>query len=249
MELNATSPAPLLVVAIPEEYRPLFRRLGNGRPNRNRPVKRGRFGIEAQLAGVRLLCTGMGPRNAREAFADALAAQRPPWIITGGIAGGLDPRLVCGEARFDADPGFPKLADFTRLGLISGRFVLVDRVAATGSAKGRLRRETGADLVDMESAAIRDICRAEGVPSATLRTVSDTADEDLPLDFSQLVDADQQLVWWKLAAAILGSPGRIPRLMRLQRSVSLATERLAEILSATVADEIAQSRIGSATRE
>ncbi len=241
MELTATSPAPLIALALPEESRPLLRCLASALNHRFGPAektRRGRFGEEVSWPALRVLTTGMGPRNARDAFADALSARQPPWVITGGIAGGLDPELRTGDARFEAEAGFPKLVEFARLGLVPGRFLLVEQVAATAAAKQRLRRETGADLVDMESAAIRELSREAGIPGATLRTISDTAAEDLPLDFSQLVDADQQLVWWKLAGAILRSPGRIPGLLRLQRSVGLATDRLAAILTAVVADEV-----------
>ncbi len=240
MELTPTAPAPLLVLALPEETRPLLRRLApalNARFGAPKKARRGRFGREFSWPTLRVLTTSMGPRNAREAFADALQSATPAWVITGGIAGGLDPALLTGDARFEADGHFPKLAAFNRLGLVSGRFLLVDQVAATAVEKSRLRAESGADLVDMESAAIRALCRAAGLPSATVRTVSDSATEDLPLDFSRLVDADQQLVWWKLAGALLGSPGRIPHLRQLQRNVTYAADRLAEILHAVVTDE------------
>jgi hypothetical protein len=45
------------------------------------------------------------------------------------------------------------------------------------------------------------------------------------------------LIWWKLAGAILASPGTIPKLLRLQRSVSFAAGRLAEHLAAVLAAE------------
>lgn len=239
MELTPETPAPLLVLALPEESRPVLRRLvstGRKRPN---AIRRGRAGQEVMLPGVRVLTTGMGERNARAAFAEALAATRPAWVITGGIAGGLEPTLRTGDTRYDADPDFPKLSALQRLGLLPGRCVMVARIAVTPADKSRLRQQSGADLVDMESAAIRDVCRANGIPSATLRTVSDTAHETLPLDFGQLVDADQQLIWWKLAGAILASPGTIPKLLRLQRSVSLAAGRLADYLTAVLNADLA----------
>ncbi len=236
MELTSNDALPLLVLALPEESRPVLRRIAAGR-GLPKAVRRGPAGQEVILPTVRVLTTGMGERNARAACTEALDATRPPWVITGGIAGGLEPTLRTGDARYDADPSFPKLAAFHRLGLLPGRCVMVGRIAVTPADKSRLRQQSGADLVDMESAAIREVCRAHGVPSATLRTVSDTAHEALPLDFGQLVDADQQLVWWKLAGAILASPGTIPKLLRLQRSVSLAAGRLAEHLAAVLAAE------------
>lgn len=234
MELTPAPPVPLLVLALPEESRPVLRRLAAAGRQLPKAIRRGPAGQEVILPGVRVLTTGMGERNARAACTEALAAAQPPWVITGGIAGGLEPTLRTGDARYDADPDFPKLAALQRLGLLPGRCVMVGRIAVTPADKSRLREQSGADLVDMESAAIREVCRSSGIPSATLRTVSDTAHETLPLDFGQLVDADQQLIWWKLAGAILASPGTIPKLLRLQRSVNVATARLADHLAAVL---------------
>jgi len=48
------------------------------------------------------------------------------------------------------------------------------------------------------------------------------------------VDANQQLLPGKLAWAILRSPGKIPALLRLQRSVGIATDRLSAVLAELV---------------
>lgn len=234
MELNRESVRPLLVVAIPEETKPLLRQLSRKGHRRSEAVARGPFGREVRFERVRVLSTGMGPNNAAAAFSAAVAAERPAWVVTAGIAGGLDPALRTGDGCFDVDPEFPRTALLTSSGLTPGISALVSRVAVTAAEKARLRAETGARLVDMESAAIRQLARAEGIPSATVRTVSDTASEDLPLDFSTLVDAHQQLLPAKLAWAILRSPGKIPALLRLQRSVSMATGRLATLLTELV---------------
>jgi adenosylhomocysteine nucleosidase len=234
VELNRETDRPLLMVALPEEAKPLLRQLSRKGHRRLDAGPRGPFGREVRFERLRVLTTGMGPQNARAAFSAAVAAERFNWVVTAGIAGGLDPALCVGDGCFDVDPEFPRTAQLASLGLTPGICALVSRVAVTSAEKARLRAETGARLVDMESAAIRQLARAAGIPSATVRTVSDTADEDLPLNFGDLVDANQQLLTSKLAWAILRSPGKIPALMRLQRSIGMATGRLATVLAELV---------------
>ena len=109
-------------------------------------------------------------------------------------------------------------------------FHFANRIATTVAEKQKLRAETGAAAVEMESAAIHAVCRKRGVACATVRVISDTAGEDLPLDFNQLAKPDQSLDFAKLFLAIARSPGKIGGLMQLQRKTKFAAEQLAEIL-------------------
>lgn len=82
----------------------------------------------------------------------------------------------------------------------------------------------------MESAAIHSVCAEHGIPCATVRVISDTADEDLPLDFNALAKADKSLDYWKLFLAVAKSPGKIGPLMRLQKKTKFAAAQLAGTL-------------------
>jgi len=93
--------------------------------------------------------------------------------------------------------------------------------------------ENGADAVEMESSLIRAICRAHGIPSATIRVISDAAHETLPLDFNALMTADQQLNYGKLFLRSL-VPRKTAALLRLQRQTQLAAKNLAEVLSRVI---------------
>jgi len=179
-----------------------------------------------------ILITGIGSRNAAEKLYPVLERRSFSLVLTGGFAGALNPELKVGDVLFDEDPG-AKVAEILRAaGARPGTFHCAKRVAITVSEKAELRRSTGADAVEMESEVIRGICRERKIPSATVRVISDTANEDLPLDFNALMTADQELSFPKLALALMKSPGSIPRLRELQRNTQLASEKLAEVLVA-----------------
>ncbi|HEX4349131.1 MAG TPA: hypothetical protein VH251_02025, partial [Verrucomicrobiae bacterium] len=110
------------------------------------------------------------------------------------------------------------------------KFFCADRIATTVAEKKKLREETSADVVEMESAAIHDVCREQGIPCVTIRVISDTAHEDLPLDFNLLAKPDKSMDFGKLAWAIAKSPGKIGALLDLQKKTSFAAERLAAVL-------------------
>jgi adenosylhomocysteine nucleosidase len=116
------------------------------------------------------------------------------------------------------------------------KFFCADRVATTAAEKRTLRDETGADAVEMESAAICAVCAERGIPCATIRVISDTAGEDLPLDFNALAKPDKSLDYGKLAWAIARSPGKIGALMELQKKTNFAAEKLAAVLARVMTD-------------
>jgi len=204
--------------------------------------------IAAGKPGVIILLTGMGRRNAERSLRDSLAAHSPELVLTCGFAGALNPDLNLGEVAFElADwkdglheslpvsevrdsPSSSLRQKLIAAGAKSAKFFCADRVATTAVEKQKLRRETGADAVEMESAAVHAVCRERGIPCVTVRVVSDTAGEDLPLDFNQLSKPDQSLDYAKLFLAIVKSPGKIGSLMKLQKQTQFAAERLAEVL-------------------
>jgi purine nucleoside phosphorylase len=108
------------------------------------------------------------------------------------------------------------------------KFHCSDRIASTAAEKRRLRETTGADVVEMESGIIHQIARERGIRCATLRVISDVAEEDFPLDFNALQTADAKLSPLKLAAALLRSPGKIPKLIRFAHQLKPCGQALAQ---------------------
>jgi adenosylhomocysteine nucleosidase len=187
--------------------------------------------IAAGKPGLFTILVGIGRQNAEKSLRSFLAACSPELVLTCGFAGGLNPNLKLGEVGFEtADEGLH--ARLLAAGAKPVTFFCANRIATTGAEKQALRAKTGADAVEMESAAIQAVCRERGIPCATVRVISDTANEDLPLDFNALAKADQSLDFGKLAWAIAKSPGKIGALMALQKKTSFAAKQLATVLAA-----------------
>ena len=131
---------------------------------------------------------------------------------------------------FDADADSQFVTRLTKLGAAPVKFFCAERIAVTAADKLTLRKQTGADAVEMESGVIRALCQQRGIPSATIRVISDDAGTNLPMDFNRIVGADGNMNYFKLAAALARSPSLVPKLMRFQRELDTASRRLGEAL-------------------
>ncbi len=217
--------------------------------------------IAAGKSGISILLTGIGRQNAEKSLREFLlnwgarasgaqfpASRRkhsdetseraggtpalPELVLTCGFAGGLNPELKLGEVIFEiGNRKSRNRKSIVASGAKPAKFFCADRIATTAAEKKKLRAETGADAVEMESAAIHAVCAERGIPCATVRVISDTASEDLPLDFNALSKPDKNLDYGKLFLAIAKSPGKIGELLELQKKTKFAAEQLAAVLA------------------
>src|SRR5882724_10225795 len=180
----------------------------------------------AGKSGVSLLITGIGRGNSRRSLVNQFTQSTPHLVFTCGFAGGLDPVLKIGDVIFEPHDASSR-EKLLRVGAKPGKFFCADRIASTAAEKKKLRVDTGADAVEMESAEIHVVCRERGIPCVTVRVISDTAHDDMPLDFNQLSKPDMSLDFGKLAWAVAKSPGKIGALLKLQKATSFAAQKLA----------------------
>ncbi len=182
---------------------------------------------EARIAagpGVVVIAGGAAGALLQEAVHRALAAGARA-VVSIGLAGALDPALKPGDLvvgtevaaeglRFAADAGWAErlLAGLpeARLGRVAGAAAPL----ADAAAKARLRRETGADGVDMESGAAARAAAAAGVPLAVLRAVSDGAGRNLPRAALAGFAADGGMDVIAVVRALLWRPFELPARVR-----------------------------------
>ena len=180
--------------------------------------------IEWAAGNCMLVANGPGPRLARDAV--RVRDSSVTGLMSVGFCGALDPALMVGDIVVSGDCPETKRRDFVRAEIVS-----VDRVAVTSDEKFRLREKTGASAVDMESAAVQERAREWGVRFCCVRTVSDMAREDMPLDFNRYRDGDGRFSRRRIALAALAHPSAIAGLVRLNRNCEQAAESLGEFLA------------------
>jgi len=207
----------LVVAAEAREFKGILKRLGPGTKVDNKDAQ---FAREVSRDGDRwlLLANGPGPGCVGELLKVQMDVSG---IINTGFCGALDPSLRIGDIVVWGSAPAGCGAKFS-----SGEIVSSDRVIVTASEKRALREKTGAIAAEMEAGAVKKTADSWGVPFYCVRAVSDTADEDMPLDFNLYRDQAGRFSLSKIALAAISRPSRIQALRRLEANCNVASESL-----------------------
>ena len=207
-------------------------------------------GVEYYSGGVRdkdvaLFVSGMGEERAYKAAKAACAELRPVAYICIGLSTALEERIgpggvVVGESAISPDRSVTYPADASLLS--TARAALEDaatfapltaslRVAWRSVDKRLIAAHCPAAALDMESFGAAKACAEAGVPFLAVRAISDSLDEDLPVDFN-LFSSGGGMDWPHFFFYIVTHPGVIPPLMRLGRNSRLAARNLTDAVEA-----------------
>jgi hypothetical protein len=146
------------------------------------------------------------------------------YIIMAGVAGALDSSLVVGDVVLGDCPEAIAAAVRLRRGTIH----TADRIVSTPAEKAELSNQTGASVVDMETAPVRAFAQRLQIPYIALRAISDTANQPLDPKLLKLVDPWGRPKPIALAKYLAANPTRISALMKLGRDSGLAAARVGE---------------------
>lgn len=174
------------------------------------------------LKGVTIAVSGVGRTRAREA-AERLMQGEPALVIAGGFCGALKPSLRIGDV------------------VTSPRILTVDHLVGDPAEKCRLGEFH--DAVDMESAAVAEVCAGKGVRFLAVRAVSDTVDTALSPELVRLLSGGNVSVW-KACGALARKPALLREFLRLARDTKLAARNLAQELVAIINAETPGLRPG-----
>ncbi|MGH7880107.1 MAG: hypothetical protein ACREQD_11515, partial [Candidatus Binataceae bacterium] len=118
--------------------------------------------------------------------------------------------------------------DHTRGAILTSR-----RAIATAADKHQAHAALGAIAVDMESAVIADEAARRGLPFVCVRTIMDTAAQDL--EGAMLADDDGRIRVLKAARALIGSPRLIGASIHLMRNLRVAAASMADAVEVVAA--------------
>ena len=177
--------------------------------------------------------SGPGAMAVEKAVRQAIKTPVQQHFILAGLAGGLDARILSGQAFWidrilDAHGQVVGMDDSPKSVPSSIASIHMANKPIYSPAEKRLLHESSkADLVDMEALAFARACEASGVKWSIIRGVSDASDETLPPGSGSLIDQEGHSRPWRIAGYVLTSPWRIPALIRLSGRTSRALENVA----------------------
>ena len=178
-----------------------------------------------------LVCGGIGAEAARRAAEAIVVLYSPPLVISAGFAGGLDPALKTGHAltpRLVIDAG-----DGSRTDSGGGAGVLLSFGAVADSdQKASLAKAFGADVIDMEAAAVSRCAQAHGIQFMACKVVSDQRDQRLP-PVARFVAADGTFQSFRFLAHVALRPWLWAGVSQLARNSSIAAQSLCKQLAAS----------------
>lgn len=194
--------------------------------------------ITGTLAGreVVILHSGMGMTSASERVTKFLESHSPSLWIAAGFAGALAQDLHI--ADIVTVQNFSDSLLFSRISSLPARpgtLITTKQVVETAEQKKDLARHTGAIAVDMETAAIHRLCAAREIPVLAIRSISDTAAQNLPVPARVWFDTAKQRprplpLLWYLAI----HPGRILPFARFVSGIGRARASLTSFLLAAI---------------
>jgi adenosylhomocysteine nucleosidase len=202
-------------------------------------------------AQLTVALTGVGARQAALNSSQIMRGEFDAFDcwISSGLAGGLQSNYAIGEvlaARSVFSEAVP--ADGTsRLIQCSGalvsfaadsgakiveQFYSADHVISTAREKRALSAK--ADAVEMESFEILRAAQSAGVPAVAIRAISDTLDQDLPIDMAEILTDEGQVSIPRVLGQVALKPQSLPGLVRLGKNSRAATQSLSRFLDAYI---------------
>ncbi len=204
-----------IVVALPEELSSLT----------SHKLKQGDC---CQIGGSRIIYSGAGWQNAAAAaqiLVDKGVRQLISWGCAAGLSDTLNPgdlvlatRIISEQQEFDTDDLWrqqiqQRLA--THVSIHEGKLFSSAEIIGSSLLKQRIRQQSQAIALDMESAAIAETALRAHLPCLVIRSIADPVSQDLPLAVLRSLNAKGQVELPRLLRHLFWHPWETASLIRL----------------------------------
>ena len=112
-----------------------------------------------------------------------------------------------------------------------GKLLTVDKVISKASTKRRIGEQNSYLAVEMESAAVAEVACERGVEFAAIRSISDDIDDDLHLDYDNMISDEGKVKVGNIALSVLKNPQKLALLSRLNKQTRSAAKSLAYFMT------------------
>jgi adenosylhomocysteine nucleosidase len=242
-----------IVVAMPEEVRPILQRFG-----KYRKEQAGQFPVYLlRLDGQSLILiqSGMGLKNAAAATEALIAYAKPRILISAGFAGGVRKGLDVGDVvlagqalalcegilsnagTLENERLLAALADHFSghlFRIAGGTTVTTRSIVRKVTADKQIAKEIVNPVLDMETSAVAETAASSGIPLVAIRAISDAAEEELLFSLDEITDREQNIRISKVLITIAKNPRILPQMLRLAKNSKLAGSNLAIVLERLV---------------
>jgi nucleoside phosphorylase len=183
-----------------------------------------------------ILHTGVGEKICRYRLENLLQETGFTFLISSGFAGAVRKDVQVGDLILAENFSDPQLLSVAQR-ILKNRAVHTAKLFTSKTIidslpeRSAMAQRHAAAAVDMETEIIANACLARGLPLLSLRVISDSSTESLPVPPDVLFDVnDQKTNFAKLSLYLLMHPRANRKLLRFARQIRLARENLADAL-------------------
>lgn len=214
-----------IIAAMPGELKPLVRGWRHERRN-NIDLWHWRFDEGEWVAA----CAGAGADAAVRAYAEIEKDGPVSLVVSSGWAGALKSELEPGRAYIVSSLIDARTGERFRAAQWSEeRLAVTSPKVADAAEKLRLAAAYGADLVDMEGAAVARLADMRGIPFYCIKGVSDGLSDRLP-DFNRFLSPGGGFRYLRFIFFVLFRPTYWLALLRMGENSKKASQSIAEML-------------------
>ncbi len=245
-----------IVSALRQEISPLLNRMNVSKKYDINEV----LFYQGELEGLPLTLVqgGVGRNNAIKAANCLLDIRKVDLLISAGVAGGIRQGIHVGDLvvaervsytrqnEFDGEELLIESDYFCKKEVVQsarllsndmdirfhfGNMLTVDKVISQASTKKKIGEQTPFLAVEMESAAVAEVAGRKGVEFAAIRSISDDIEDDLHLDYDNIMSSEGKVKVTSVALEVMKNPQKLALLRRLNKQTKTAAKNLALFMS------------------